>query len=69
MKLARLTGVLQEGVRSRVVLAVVVLRVPVLVPVADQRLRVVRVLVHCFCSGGFSGGVGRRRWQTKRLNK
>ena len=54
MKLARLTGVLQEGVRSRVVLAVVLLRVPVLVPVADQRLRVVRVLVHRLCSGGFS---------------
>jgi len=40
--------VLQEGVGSGVVLLVVVLRVPVLVPVADQRLRVERVLVH-FC--------------------
>ena len=50
-----LTRVLQERVRSRVVLAVVVRSVPVLVPVPNQRLRVVGVLVHCFCSGGFEG--------------
>ena len=48
--MSRLTGVLQEGVGRGVVLAVVLVRVPVLVPVADQRLRVVRVLMHCFCS-------------------
>ena len=41
-----LTGIGQVGVGGGVVLDVVLLRVPVLVPVADEALRVVRVLVH-----------------------
>ena len=44
--LKMLTRVLEVGVGRGVVLGVVVLSEPVLVPIADQALSVVRILVH-----------------------
>ena len=44
-----LTRVLKVGVGRGVVLIVIVFSEPVLVPVADQALSVVRILVHGLC--------------------
>ena len=68
MRANRLTGVLQIGVGGGVVLGVVFRRVAVLVPVANQRLRVVRVLMHCFCSGKMDQSLKNDGRQSESIN-